>query len=233
MRHASFLRWGNQNSFVHQLDPRVKLVLLVAFLASVALLRAPSAVQLTACLICLIAVTTAARIPTLPVLRAALLIVPFIGLFSLLVYISGDSRRAWNILAKSYLSALSVLITVASTPFSRLVTAARFFRVPALLLDVIQLTYRYLFVLAGQARMMQTAFGARGGRVSRRAIEASSGMIAVLFIRSYEKAAMVHQAMAGRGFAGDFIQHQFAPLEIRDLGALTFGLLLAFALHLI
>jgi len=227
-------REGNtQDGVIQQLDARVKLVLLIAFILSIALLARPSAVQLAVCLCVLAAIAAAARLAVIQVLRRALLVVPFVGFFSLVVFLSGDGQRAWSILAKSYLSALTVAIVISTTAFPRLVAAARFFRVPAFLVEVMQLIYRYLFVLAAEARVMQTAFAARGGSTGRRALEASAGIIAVLFSRSYEKAAMVYQAMCGRGFSGTLSRAEWRPLRVSDIAILSAGLLLATVVHFI
>ncbi len=233
MRHATFARWSTDDSFIHRLDARIKLVLLLAFLVSLALLRSPSLLQLAACFALLVALIFAARLPLVPILRVSLLVVPFVGLFSLIVYLTGDSQRAFLILAKSYLSALSALITVSATPFPQLLAAARFFRVPALLLEVTQLIYRYLFVLGGEARVMQTAFTVRGGLPGRRAIQGASGMIAVLFSRSHEKATMIHQAMCGRGFSGTLARYDFAPLRAQDWAIIACGFALVVAVHVV
>jgi cobalt/nickel transport system permease protein len=233
LRHVSFARLSNQTSVVHRLDARVKLLLLVAFLVSVALLRELSAVQLAIYFIFLICVGWAAGLPVLRVVRVSLLAVPFVGLFSLVVYLSGDGHRAWTILAKSYLSAFSVLIAVCTTPLPQLLSAARFFHVPALLVEVTGLIYRYLFVLGGEAQQMKVAFAARAGRPGLRAVQASSGMIGVLFSRSYGKAAMIHQAMCGRGFSGSLARREFTPFRVFDMGILGGGLLLAVALHFV
>ena len=233
MRHATFARWSNQSSLVHRLDARVKLLLLLAFVISLALLRSPTLFQLSSCLACLVAIAWAARLPVLRILRASFLVVPFVGLFSVIVYLSGDGQRAWFILAKSYLSALSVLVCVSSAPLPQLLAAARFLRVPGTLIEITQLIYRYLFVLSAQVHVMQTAFHARAGRRGHHAIRASSGMVAVLFGRSYEKAASVHRAMCGRGFSGTLTRHEFKPFEPSEIGVLSGGLALAIALHLI
>ncbi len=233
LRHATFARWSNQSSFVHRLDARVKLILLLAFVISLALLRSPSVLQLISCLALLVAIAWAARLPALRILRTSFFVVPFVGLFSLIVYLSGDTQRACSILAKSYLSALSVLVCVSSAPLPQLLAAAQFLHVPGTLIEVTQLIYRYLFVLSAQAHVMQTAFHARAGRRGRRAIRASSGMVAVLFGRSYEKAASVHQAMCGRGFSGILTRHEFKPFQAFEVGVLTGGFTLAIALHFI
>lgn len=231
MRPATFAYWTNQNSFVHRLNARVKLLLLVAFVISVALLRSPTHWQLLTCLLYLIVTAWAARLPVLRILRMSLWVVPFVGFFSFIVYVTGDVRRAWFILSKSYLSALSVLICVSATPMPRLLRAAEFFRVPSLLLETTQLVYRYLFVLAEQAHLMQVAFRSRGGRPGARAFLAGSGMVAVLFTKSYEKAVLVHQAMCGRGFSGSLPRYQLAAPKVPELAIGASALLLITAVH--
>jgi cobalt/nickel transport system permease protein len=233
LRHASFALLSNQTSVIHRLDARLKVFLLMAFVVSVALLRQLSLVQLAVSFAFLICIAWGAGLPMTRVLRVSLLAVPFVGVFSLLVYLSGDGQRAWGILAKSYLSALSVLVAVSTTPLPQLLSAARYFHVPALLVEVTGLIYRYLFVLSGEAQQMQIAFAARAGRPGLRAVQASSGMVAVLFARSYGKAAMIHQAMCGRAFSGSLTRPEFASFRVLDLGIAAGGLLLAVALHFV
>jgi cobalt/nickel transport system permease protein len=232
LRQATFAHWSAQDSPIHRLDARVKLLILLAFVASLALLRTPSFVQLAAAAGALVTATIVAKLPVWRVLRASLVALPFVGLFSIAVYLGGDARRASLILLKSYLSACAALVIVASTPFDQLLRAARYFRVPPLLVEVTQLIYRYIFVLSGEAQVMRTAFLTRGGRPGRRALVASSGMIAVLFQRSYEKAAAIHNAMSARGFSGRLHAPTFRALTPREVvilfGVLGFAVILQF-----
>ena len=233
MRHVTAASWSNQDSFVHRLDARVKLILLLALVLSLALLRALSLLQFACCLAFLAWAAWTAGLPVVRLFRLSLIVVPFVGLFSLIVYLTGDGLRAWLILGKSYLSALAVLVCVSATPMPQLLQAAQFFHVPTLLLEVTQVVYRYLFVLGAQARAMQTAFRSRAGRPGRRAIQASSGMIAVLFSKSYLKAGMVHHAMLCRGSTGALPGREFPRLKFPELAILGAGLLLTAALHFI
>ena len=148
-----------------------------------------------------------------------------VGVFSVVVFLSGDRHRAGLILCKSYLSALSVLICIATTPVPELLSAAKAFRVPVLLLEVTQLIYRYLFVLVGQARSMQVAFSARCGKPGIIALRASSGIVGVLFSRSYEKANMLTRSMLARNFSGTLGTRQLPRFKSRDFLPLLIGLL--------
>ena len=233
MRQATFAEWSNQASAVHRFDARLKLILLIAFVISVALLRSLVATQLGLAGAGLLVIAWVGKLPVGRLLRVSLFVLPFVGFFSLIVYVSGDASRASLILLKSYLSALAVLVTISCTPLPQLLAAARFFRLPALLVEVTQLIYRYFFVLSGEAQAMKTAFVARGGRRGRRALDASSGMVAVLFSRSYEKAAVIHNAMSARGFSGRLRKPEFRSITIMESMILLSGLAFTAALHFI
>ena len=63
--------------------------------------------------------------------------------------------------------------------------------------------YRYLFVIAGEARRMRVALAARGYR-PRHALQAAAiGRVATaLFLRTFERGERVYVAMLARGYAG-------------------------------
>jgi cobalt/nickel transport system permease protein len=200
-------------------------------MVSLSLLRRPSALQLAAALAALFAIALAARLPWGKLLLRTLFVVPFIGIFALILFLSGDPWRAWGILAKSYLSILAVLLTVSTTTLPALLEAARWCRVPGMLIDITQLIYRYLFLLASHAQQMLTAFRVRGGSVGKRAFLASSGMVAVLFGRSYQQAEFTHQAMLSRGFDGKLPEITHHSWTVRDVVALVIGMAATIGLH--
>ena len=75
----------------------------------------------------------------------------------------------------------------------------RWFRAPAILLEVIQFVHRYLFLIAEQAQRMAIAARARG---ARRSFAAVAGSVGVLFARSYDRAEAIHRSMLARGYTG-------------------------------
>lgn len=178
-------------------------------------------------------VVLVAHVPLLGVLRRSLLVLPIVGFFAFVVYVTGDALRAWFILSKSYLSALTVMVLIACTPMPKVAAAARFFRAPALLVEVVQLIYRYLFVLRAEARAMQIAFSARGGRSGKVGMRAASGMVSVLFARSYAKASMVYHAMQSRGFSGQLASPALPRITAAEIAITILGISLAAALHLV
>jgi cobalt/nickel transport system permease protein len=110
---------------------------------------------------------------------------------------------------KSYLSALAVLLLVATTPLPLLLRGVEMTGVPRYLLMVAQFLYRYLFVVSEEAQHMTKAAACRGATIRGLTwhgtrFRAAAGACGVLFARAYNRAEEIHRAMLSRGFAGYF-----------------------------
>ncbi len=108
-----------------------------------------------------------------------------------------------TLLAKDSLAFLATVLFAHVTPFHAILRALRGLRVPLILVATLQFMYRYLFVLADELeRMVQ----ARKARTFRRSGQLDwgllTGLIGVLFLRSFERAERVHAAMLSRGWDG-------------------------------
>lgn len=193
---------------------------------ALSLVKRPSVLQLLIFWVTLVAISMIAKLPVFRILRISLLVVSFAGFFAFVLYASGDAQRAVTILEKSYLSAFSVVIITATTSLPALSAAARYFRVPTLLTEVIELIHRYLFVLVAQVHSMQVAFLSRGGRPGRLAFRASAGMVAVLFARSLERSGRLFRSMFSRGFNGTLNTRPLGPLRLADGMYAIFGVVL-------
>ncbi|HWB85440.1 MAG TPA: energy-coupling factor transporter transmembrane component T [Bryobacteraceae bacterium] len=209
MHHVVLERWSRGTSALHRRDPRAKLTALVVFLVVVATAQ-HMLPQLTAALFLLLAATLLyARLPLWGALARTALVLPFSLVFLLVCWMAGDPARGLALVAKSYLSALAVLIVVSTTPLHALLRGMEMAGIPRFLLMVVQFLYRYLFVISEEAQHMTNAAAARGatfrGAVARGArFHAAAGALAVLFVRSYGRAAGIHSAMLARGFLGRF-----------------------------
>jgi cobalt/nickel transport system permease protein len=108
-----------------------------------------------------------------------------------------------TILAKNSLAILAMLILAESTPWRELLWAMRRLGVPRPLVSTLELMERYLHVLRDELGRMLTARRARsfraGGSLSWGLL---TGMIAMLLLRSLERADRVHAAMTARGWDG-------------------------------
>ena len=207
MRHVVLDRWSRGASAVHRRDPRAKIVPLLALLIAVA--TADRAVPLLA--FELVFVLSAglwwAGVPVLDALARAALVLPFAASFAAIAWLGGDPARGLSLALKSYVSALAVLFVVSTTPLPALLGGLGAMGAPRFLLEVAQFLYRYLFLLSEEAQRMAGAAAARNAslrswRGSGERFRAAAGALAVLFARSYTRAADIHRAMLARGFEG-------------------------------
>jgi cobalt/nickel transport system permease protein len=172
-----------------------------------------------------------ARLPVVGALSRSAVILPFSLAFALVSWMGGDPGRGLALVLKSYLSALAVLIVVATTPLPLLLRGLEMMGSPRFLLMVAQFLYRYLFVISEEAQHMRQAATARGA--TARAVlangagfRAAAGALAVLFAKSYSRARQIHQAMLARGFTGTFRPNGALRFEWRDAAFVALAALL-------
>ena len=204
LHHVVVERWSRGQSWIHNRDARAKLIGSLALVLAIA--TSPARQQLGAlCLAAVIvALILAARLPLLALALRSALVLPFSAVFAITSWLSGDAARASALLWRSYLSALAVLLLVATTPLVQLLRALEWFRVPSLVILIAQFLYRYLFVISEQAQHMRLAAQCRGGQPRSGGFRGAASALSVLFVRSYARADGIQRSMLARGFAGHF-----------------------------
>lgn len=108
--------------------------------------------------------------------------------------------------AKALGIVLALIALVSSAPAQRTWAAMRRMYVPAGLVQIFHLAYRYVFVIHSESRAVQTAMRARGFRagLTGRSLAVLGNAVGMLLIRSTERAERVYLAMQARGFDGSF-----------------------------
>jgi cobalt/nickel transport system permease protein len=220
MEHGFLDRYSSLESPVHRADPRAKAVLALAFIL-VVVSTPPQHLQAFAVYGGLLLWTAAlGRIPLGFALGRAALVLPFSALVAVgLPFMSGGESvellggrlvlsvaGLWLLAGaamKSFLGALAAVLLVSTTPYSALLAGLRRLGAPALLIDLLALTYRYIFLLTDQAMRLKRAAAARGYRPRWLPQAVIVGRMAgSLFVRSYERAEAVYAAMLLRGYTG-------------------------------
>jgi len=221
MHHSFIDRYAHGDSIIHRLDPRTKLIGAIVFTVFVVSLPKYAVSPLIPLAIFPFAWITLGKIPWKFVGKHILICSPFIltlavfnplfdhttqriFLFGQLRTIPGGYLIAANLVGK-YLLGVSCLIALSSTTrFDHLLLAMQRFKVPRVLTLQLYFLYRYLFELIEQGEEIRRARLARevGHLTLQRRIRSSSGMVGVLFIRSYESALKIFQAMEARLYEG-------------------------------
>ncbi|MCC7354392.1 MAG: cobalt ECF transporter T component CbiQ [Anaerolineae bacterium] len=246
-------------SAVHRLDARVKFVLALAFILMVA--SAPvGAWPIYVLLLSLtLSAAIAAEVGVGFLLRRAALALPFalaaltviftttgpawlrlpLGPWTVTITYPGLERFA-SIAVKSWLSVQAAILLSATTEFPALLLAMRAVKVPRLLVAIFGLMWRYLFVLADEARRLMQAREARsadtdgrgGGSVAWRG-RVTGGMVGNLFLRGIERGERIYAAMAARGYDGEVRAFPLPRLGGGSLLVLVAGLLLCLSLAIL
>ncbi len=126
---------------------------------------------------------------------------------------------------------LQVILVTAS--ITTTLKAAHHLHVPGLIVQLIMLSYRYVYVLGDELSRLRIALRVRGfrNRPTKHAYRTVGHLAGTLLLRGYERAERIGQAMACRGYHGRFHALTQFHTRARDvvfllvLAILSFGLL--------
>jgi cobalt/nickel transport system permease protein len=225
MRHDFLDQHTHLDSCLHRLDPRAKLV--AVCLAVLVVAATPAHLpRLFGGYYALIAVLALlSRVPLPHLARRCMAAAPFIvmaaslplisawlgpgpnadaGAPGLLGYAPPEARDlSLAVLMKGFAAILLLTLLTATTRFHHLLWGLHRLRAPEVLSVVAGLAYRYLFVLLDEWGRTQRARACRspaGLRMNRFSLYAKQ--IGLVFVRGWERAERVHNAMMLRGFQG-------------------------------
>jgi len=189
-------------SFLSRTPPRLKILAILLLISFTALLpRQPDKLYVIPAL-ALVLFWGLSRMPLKFVLRRLLVVEIFIIGIALLSLIRPTSRPIFiSALFKSNLCVLAMLVLTWTTPFQEILHELRRWRLPPVMLTTLALMYRYVPVLAEEARRMSRARASRSFSSHRRVSWNNLALIiGQLFIRSAERAERIYLAMCARGW---------------------------------
>jgi len=251
--------YAQRDGYLQKLDPRVKLltllawVVLVSYLQSLPWIFGLYGVSLGLALL--------SRIPPSFFIRRVWLVLPlFVGIIALPAMLNlftpGEAAVVLFPLSKEYHwgpyripsaitltwpgihvalllvmrvgTAMSfILLLTLTTPWPNLLKALRSLRVPAIYVQTLGMTVRYLLLLSQIVQDMHLARKSRTLRPekTRTAQRWVAGQMGMLFQRSLQLSAEVHRAMMARGYQGDV--RLLLPFRLRPVDGLFAGVCLA------
>ncbi len=224
MKHSFLDKYSNLKSLIHRLDPRVKIISFLIYILFVISTLPTDFLQFAIYLGIIFIVILISRVPLGYVFRRSCIIVPFVlliavfipffkkdqigggynlGVFHLTVSYSG-LWILWNVLIKSWLATLAMIVLSSTTKFPMLLRGLESLWIPKILIMLLSFMYRYIFVLVDEGMRMEQARNSRyfGGEHLRQ-IKVIGNIIGLLFIRAYERGERVYQSMVARGFDGE------------------------------
>lgn len=242
MHHHYLDRFAYQDSPVHRLDPRAKILAVVAY--SAVLISLPRyALPSPAYVVFPFALLVLGNIPLGFVLKHTLIVSPFVLCMVALspvfdatpvrvgeTIVRGGWLLAGSVLARFVLGMAALIGLASTTRFPELLKGFEQLGVPRVLVTQLRFLYRYLFLLVDQAMHLRQAWSARDagrGPLSWR-WRAATGLVGVLFTRSLEQAERTYAAMQARGYDGTM--RLLEPLRWRMVDT---GVLVGIAVYLV
>lgn len=209
--------------FLQRLDPRAKVVSAALLLVAIAASRSLGAIVAVLLAVTLLAIASSIALRsialrvwlplvlfTLVIASPALFTTPGDPLVTLPV-VSGTAtkqglRTSLFLLSRVLTAGTIAYVLVTSTTWPRVLAALRRLGVPAPVVVLLGMTYRYIFLLTGAAHDMLLSRRSRDvGPLHRREQRAvASAMMGSLMLRSLALGHDVHLAMVSRGFRGSF-----------------------------
>lgn len=231
-------------SLIHQLDPRIKLVLTLAFILTTSLSPMGAWAAYLLLLALALSVELLSELGIAYVLKRALIATPFaLAALPLVFTVPGTPLATfawgpWNVTMtmpgverflsvafKSWVAVQAAVVLAATTALPQLLIAMRALHTPRLLVAIFGLMWRYLFVMVDEAQRLLRAREARsgatpdsegqvGGTLAWRA-RVTGGMAGNLLMRSFERGERIYAAMAARGYDGEIRSLPLSPLSGR------------------
>lgn len=222
-------RLSYQDTVIHRLDPRVKLLITLAFIVAVVSFPKYAISGLTPFFIFPVLVMTLGDIPVGFILKKIVAVAPFaifVGIFNPLldsgpgVHMGGvEISSGWisfgSIMLKFMLTISAALLVVATTSFPGICHALERLGAPRMFVSQLMFLYRFIFILGEEAMRMVRARDLRAFGALR--IKDVIPLLGVLFIRTVDRSERVYQAMLARGFDGTVRINRTLALRTTDM----------------
>ena len=225
--------FSSGTSLMHNLDPRVKIIVATLFSIVTAIVDRTEvlllALSFSAC--CL----TVSQLPLKKIMRRLLLVNGFIlllwlflpftypgkTLFSLGPFNASAEgiRYALSITIKSNAIVLACIALLGTSPIFTLAHALRHLHVPDKLVQLLFFSYRYIHVIYLEYGRLLSAMRVRcfHPRSDVHTYKTYSHLVGMMLLKSYDRSERVYNAMLCRGFKGQFWILDHFSLKRRDL----------------
>ncbi|MEA4870148.1 MAG: cobalt ECF transporter T component CbiQ [Christensenella sp.] len=205
---------ANRHSPVHALHPMAKLVVTLVFIVCVISSGRYDAAGLTIYFFYPALLIALGELPLGAIAKRAFPALPFVlfaGLSNILFEralapagVSYGVLSCAVLLEKALLTVSAVVILAATTPANALLGQMQRLRLPRIFTTTVMLCFRYLALLASEARNMTRAYHLRAVKQNGLEMEHLGAFIGQLLLRSIDRAERVYRAMQCRGFDGTF-----------------------------
>ena len=121
--------------------------------------------------------------------------------------VTADSLfRGIGIVSKSMGVIASMYFLTLNTPMTDVTFALHQLHIPQLMIELMDLIYRFIFVLSDTAGQIRTAQHSRLGYVGfRRSMHSAGTLASMVFLRAWNKGDKIYSALESRGYTGTLL----------------------------
>ncbi len=139
------------------------------------------------------------------------------------------------VIGTRFVSIITVMVVLfGSMPFLTVAHTLQSLGLPDILIDMLLLTYRYIFEAAEDLTRMQRAMrlrGFQGSKLNRHTVNHLSSLIGGLLVRSYDRADRIYNAMRLRGYGAGIPTR--VVMRVTNTDVVYFALVILMSLLLI
>ncbi|MEG0276276.1 MAG: cobalt ECF transporter T component CbiQ [Coprobacillus sp.] len=221
--------WSKQDSLIHNLNPLLKMVLSIIFILFVLSTHYLNILVLFIYSFVLMIVIRTSHLSMMGILKRSLIGLPIslcMGLSNIIfmketvecfgMIISAGYISLITLVLKNILCLSTVFLLIGTTSFHQIACELVHIKVPSLFVMQLIMIYRYIFLLADEARQMIQAYLLKNP--SRNSIEMKDfgSFIGSLLVRSFKRSEDVYMAMKCRGFDVHKTYHQYVTFEVEN-----------------
>lgn len=204
---------ASKRIWINQIHPGSKLLISMLYMVLVVSFSPYNVIGLLGMIIYPLVVFMIGEIPFIDCLRRIKLILPFVvivGIFNPFFnrepiqsignfVISAGMISMITLMFKGFFTLIAIYLLIITTKVDNICLALRRLHVPAILVDVILLTYRYIIVLMKEVERMVQAYSLRAPKQKGIQIKVWGSLVGQLLLRSMDRANEIYDSMCLRG----------------------------------
>lgn len=208
LRQIRFLdECSEGNSLIHRINPIVKIIVTLIFIVCAVSLESFEVRRLVPFFLYPVIIISLSDIPVTPLLKRTIIALPFIlgvGIFNLLI-----ERNLHGVLIflslsiKSILTILSSLLLIATTGMDNIAKGLLALKAPKIFVLQLIMTYKYILIFSEEIITLVNSYELRT-REKGMSLKFAGNILGRFFLRVYNRAKNIYNAMILRGFNGDF-----------------------------
>lgn len=146
----------------------------------------------------------------------------------------GITEKSLNTGLTLYLKALATVSCLyfisLNTPMNSIINFLKKIRIPMIIIELMELIYRFIFIIWEQAGRIHTAQNSRLGYLGfKRSLKSLGQLLSMVFIKSMNRVERIDIALESRGFNGNFeflIEEEVSSKKIKCLSVLLILILI-------